>query len=157
MKNQTQVPTDLKTALVNLDTFFDLYLVKKAPSLPENVKEIIVKYAPYLSIIGLIFSAWGLLMLLGFSALFAPAVLLSGARFGLNTLISIVFVLVTVVLEAMAISGLFSRKASAWKLLFYVALINAIYSLIRFDLGSLVIGTAVSLYFLYQVKSYYKN
>jgi hypothetical protein len=46
---------------------------------------------------------------------------------------------------------------SAWKLIYYVALVSAVSSLLRFDLFGLIVGTAISLYFLYQVKSYYKN
>lgn len=157
MKNQTPSATDLKSTLTRLDTFLDLYLVKKAPSLPENAKEIIVKFAPYISIVALVLSVPGLLLLLGLNTLFAPAVILGGARFGLNNLISIVFLVVSLVLEALAIPGLFSRKIAGWKYVFYAALVSALDALIHFNLGSLIIGTVISLYFLYQVKSYYKN
>jgi hypothetical protein len=159
MKNTNSNPSsaDVKTVLNQLDTFLDLYLTKKAPSLPENIKEIIVKFAPYLSIIGIVISIPGLFLLLGLNTLFAPAVLLAGAGFGFSNIISILFMVITLVLEALAIPGLFSRKSSAWKLIFYVALINAVNSLLHFDLFGLVIGTVISMYFLYQVKSFYKN
>jgi len=157
MTTPTKSPTDVKTAVNSLDSFLELYLVKKAPALPEKVREFIVKVSPYLSIIAVVFSIPGLLLLLGLSTLFAPAVLLSGSQFGFSNILNIVFLVVTLVLEGMAIPGLFARKLSAWKLIFYVALINAVDALLHFNLVSLIIGTAISLYFLYQIKSYYKN
>jgi hypothetical protein len=159
MNKETTAPTstDVKSALNSLDTFLDLYLVKKAPSLPENVKELIVKFSPYLSIVALVFTVPALLALLGLYTFFSPAILLAGAQYSFGNIIGIVFLLATLALEAMAIPGLFARKASAWKLIFYVTLVSAVDSLIHFNLGGLIIGTAISLYFLYQVKSYYKN
>lgn len=153
----TSAPVDVKSALTSLDTFLDLYLVKKAPSLPDNIKEIIVKFSPYLSIIALVFSIPALLGLIGLYTFFSPAILLGGARYGFSSIVSIVFLVIILVLEGMAIPGLFARKASAWKLIFYVALVNAVDALLHLNLGGLIIGTAISLYFIYQVKSYYKN
>jgi hypothetical protein len=159
MKNDTQTPTatDFKSVMSQLDAFLTQWLVKKAPSLPENIKEIIVKFSPYLSIIALVFSIPALLGLLGLYTLFSPAILLGGARYGFSSIVSIVFLVATLVLEGMAIPGLFARKMSAWKLIFYVALINAVDALLHFNLGGLIIGTVISLYFIYQIKSYYKN
>ena len=159
MTKDTTTPstTDVKTIINQLYTFLDLYLVKKAPALPENVKEIIVKFSPYLSIIALVLSIPALLGLLGLYAVFSPAMLLGGATYGFSSIVSIVFLVVSLALEAIAIPGLFARKASAWKLIFYVALVNAVDALLHFNLGGLIIGTAISLYFIYQVKSYYKN
>jgi hypothetical protein len=159
MKKETSTPsaTDVKSVLNDLDAFLSLYLTKKAPTLPDNVKEIIVKFAPYLSIIGVVFSIPGLLVLLGLNALFAPAYLLGGAQYTFSSILSIVFLVVTLVLEIMAIPGLFGRKLSAWKFIFYAALVQALNNLFHLDIFGLIIGTTLSLYFLYQIKSYYKN
>lgn len=159
MKNttSTQSPTDVKSAINSLDSFLDLYLTKKAPALPEKAKEVIVKISPYLSILLLVISIPSLLLLLGLNTLFAPAYLLGGSQFTFGNILTIVFLVITLVLEAMAIPGLFARKMSAWKLIFYAALVGAVENLVTFNLGGLIIGTIISLYFLYQIKSYYKN
>jgi hypothetical protein len=143
--------------MAKLDAFFTEYLIKKVPSLPENVKEILVKFSPYISIIVLVFSIPSLLVLLGLNTLLVPAYILGGSRYTLSSLLSIIFLIATLVLEGMAIPGLFGRKASAWKLIYYIALLNAVDALLHFNLGELIIGTAISLYFIYQIKSYYKN
>jgi hypothetical protein len=153
----TQSMPDVKTLMAKLDAFLELYLVKKVPNLPENVKEFIVKVSPYLSIIALVFSVPALLLLLGLNTFMAPAYVLGGVRYTVGSIISLVFLVATLVLEGMAIPGLFARKASAWKLIFYVALLNIVDSLLQFNLGSMIIGGAISLYFIYQIKSYYKN
>ena len=148
--------TDLKSVLSQVETTLNLYLVKKAPALPENVKELIVKYSPYLAIVGLVFSVPSLLALFGLGSLINRYAYLSGAYYGPSFSISVIFLLISVVLMGLAIPGLFARKVSAWNLMFYSSLVSAVYNLLRFDLGSLIIGTAISLYFLFQVKSYYK-
>lgn len=159
MKKETSIRSvpDVKTLLAKLDAFLELYLIKKVPNLPENIKEFIVKVFPYLSIVAIIFSIPGLLILLGLSTYSSPVYVLGGARYTFGSILSLILLLATLVLEGMAIPGLFSRKASSWKLIFYVALVNAVSALLSFNLGNLIIGTAISLYFIYQIKSYYKK
>ena len=62
----------------------------------------------------------------------------------------------SMVLMAIALPGLFKRQLSAWKLMFYAVLVTAVYDLVTFSLGGLIIGTGISLYILYQIKSFYK-
>lgn len=40
--------------------------------------------------------------------------------------------------------------------MFYAVLVTAVYDLVTFSLGGLIIGTGISLYILYQIKSFYK-
>jgi len=97
-----------------LEGILEEYLVKKAPfQLPENVKEIIVKFAPYLAILGVLMGIPGVLALLGAGAILAPlgfvGGMMSGRPFlGVGFIVNIVFLGVMVVLEALAIPGLFS-------------------------------------------------
>jgi len=151
----TQTP-DFKSMLLQLDDFLSLYLIKKAPPLPDNVKEFIVKYSPYLTILLMLISLPAILFAFGLGWLLAPMSFMGGYRAGMSFSFGTLVMLVVVVLEIMAIPGLISRKATAWKLLFYSVLINSVYSLISFNLGNLILGTLISLYILYQVKSYYK-
>ena len=132
---------DLKSAFSKLEDTLDLYLVKKAPfSLPESVKEVIVKYGPWITLVILV----------------APFAFLGGVRAGVNFGVGMLFSAAVLVIEALAIPGLFKRKMSAWRLMFYGSLLSAVEALISFNLGGLVIGTGLSLYVLFQIKSYYK-
>jgi len=128
-------------------------VVKKLPSLPANVKEIIVKFSPWITLIVLVISLPTLLAALGLSALMMP-----GWGYGLHFGYSIVWwvSIASMVLMAVALPGLFKRKMSSWRLVFYSGLVMALYNLLSMDLGSLVIGTGISMYILFQIKSYYK-
>jgi hypothetical protein len=136
INRKTAKPTNVNFSMKKLEEILDLYLVKKAPSIPTNIKEIIVKFFPYIALVALILSLPSFLGILGLASLFLIA---------------------TLILDIIALPGLFARKYNGWKYLYYASLINAIYALVRFDLGSLIIGTTLSLYILFQVKSYYQN
>lgn len=152
---KTTKAVDFKSSMNKLDETLNLYLVKKAPSIPENSKEIIVKYSPYIAIVVLALSLPMLLGILGLTAFLSPFAFLGGVHYGFS--FAGIFLLASLVLEVMALPGLFTRKASAWKLMYYASLVNAVYALVRFDLGGLIIGTGISLYLLFQIRSYYKN
>lgn len=147
--------TSLKATLAQLETTLDLYLVKKAPALPDNIKEIIVKIAPWLTIVGLVLSIPALLALLGLSAVVMPLAAVTMARGGFDYVAGIVFLVAILALEAFALPGLFGRKKQGWNLIFYSVLLSAVQSLLSFNLFGLIIGTLIGLYVLFQVRSYY--
>jgi uncharacterized membrane protein YoaK (UPF0700 family) len=139
-----------------LDRVLTEYLVKKAPALPVSVKEFIVNFGPWISLI------LGLLLLplilaaFGLGALFTPVAMMAGVRFGATYMLSILVAVVQMVLQFAAIGGLLKRQTGGWKLAFYGALVGGVYSLVSLQIIGLVIGTGLSLYVLYQIKSYYK-
>ena len=147
---------DWKNMLVELENKMAEFFIKKLPSMPENIKEIIVKYGPYLIVIMMILMVPAILAVMGIGIAATPLALMAGPRHGFALLISAIFGLLMIVLELMAIKGLFKRELKAWKLLFYISLIQAFSSLIRFDLGGLIIGSGISWYILFQIRSYYK-
>lgn len=142
--------------LDQLNSVLDEYLVKKAPALPENIKEAIVKYGPYLIIVGLVLSVPSLLLVLGIGAVAAPLVALGGVNTGAQFTFGILVSFVSLILQALSLPGLFKRSLSGWNFSYYSALISAIANLISFNLGGLVIGALISFYILFQIKSYYK-
>lgn len=156
-ETKTNPSTDLKGLMAKVDAFLTEYLTKKAPSLPENAKEAIVKYSPYIALVFLVLALPALLAILGISAFLSPMAYLGGVGNGLSFSIAGLVLLASLVVEAIAIPGLFSRKKSAWNLMYYSTLVNAVYQLLQFNLGSLIIGTGISLYILFQVRSFYKN
>lgn len=154
MTNQS---SDLKTSLAKLEETLDLYLVKKAPfQIPKNIKELIVNFGPWLMAIGIVFSLPMILFALGLGTILAPFGILAGAGAGLAGIVGTVILAVSLVLEAMALPGLFKKSEKGWTLVYYATLVNAAHSLITFNLGGLVIGTLVSLYILFQIKELYK-
>lgn len=142
----------MKQLINQLDNIF----VKKAPfQLPESAKEWIVKYGPWITLVVLILLLPAVLLALGLSAAFLPFAGLAGARAASGLAFAWVFLAGTVVLEAAALPGLFARKKHGWNLLFYGVILNAVYSLLSFQVFNLLIGTAISLYFLMQIRSKY--
>lgn len=149
--------TDVTSVLRQLEDTFELYLVKKTPySLPANWKELIVKFAPWISLILLIVALPAILAVFGLGTLLMPFSFLGGFHGGFNYILSLVFSLITLVLEALAIPGLFKRSKGGWRFAYYAALVGALENLVTFNLGGLVIGGLLSMYILFQVKSYYK-
>lgn len=140
-----------------LDLFFTEYLGKKAPAIPENIKEAIVKYGPYLVILGLILSIGPIIALFGIAAVFTPIAAYGGVHYGFTYYLATLILLISLVIEAIAIPGLLARKKSAWNLMYIAALVSALYSIVNLNIFSLIIGTGISMYVLFQIRSYYKN
>jgi hypothetical protein len=156
--SQTTNPSsDLRTMFNQLETLFEEYLGKKAPALPTNAKEMIVKYSPYISLVIIFFSLPAILFALGLGALLTPFAFMGGVRYGFSFSFSTLFLLATLILQIAAIPGLFARQLAGWKKIYFATLLSAVYSLLNFQLGNMIIGTVISLYFLFQVKSYYKK
>jgi len=162
MTKTTSNKADFGGALKNLEETLEEYLVKKAPfQLPENVKEIIVKFAPYLAILGVVMGIPGVLALLGAGTILAPLGFVGGMMtgrpfLGVGFIINVLFLGIMVLLQGLAIPGLFSRSKKAWTFLYWSALVGVIQNVISFNVGGLVIGGLISMYFLFQVKEYYK-
>jgi hypothetical protein len=146
-----------KKILVNLEDKINLYFGEKAPQLPEKVKKVLVKICPYLILISMITSLPALLAALGVGAVIAPLALWGGVSNGLRFSWGLLFTLIIVIIQIIALPGLFKNKISSWRLMFYTTLIDAIYALITFDLLGLIVGTGLSWYFWFQIREYYKK
>lgn len=161
-QGSTQQPKDIMQYLHEVDKFFqDIYVTKAPFNIPESWREIIVKVSPYLNIFGILMSLVALPMLLGLGAMGSFLGMASGATLNpLNNVMGILglaFTLANLVLMIMAAQGLFKRKASAWKLLFYASLLNVVQAALSFNIGGVVITLVVGMYVLYQVKAKYTN
>lgn len=143
----------------SLEGFLELYLVKKAPfQLPAGLKEFIVKAAPWLSLLGLIIGLPIILTAFGISALSFNILGNYGGFYGAGFSFYPYLILtgVIVVLEAIAIPGLFKRSLSAWRFIFYASLLQIVSGLVSGHILNALITGLISLYFLFQVKEYYK-
>ena len=153
--------TDAKSVLGQLTDTLDLYLVKKAPfSLPDNVKEIIVNLAPWATIILMLIAIPGVLFVLGLGAVVAPFTAMMGPgyalSYGLNYTVAMIITAVAIVLELVAIPGLFKRSRKAWNLLFYASLVSLVSGILSGGLIGTIIGAVIGWYFLFQVRELYK-
>lgn len=153
---------DIMQYITEADKFFEDIYIKKAPfTIPDNWKEIIVKVAPYLNVVGIVLALLALPVLLGFGALSTMVGVASGSALNpLNNIfgiLALVFTLASLALSIMAAQGLFKRKASAWKLMFYNSLLNAVQGVLMLNITGLVITFIVGFYVLYQVKAKYTN
>lgn len=163
-------------ALRSLEASLDDIFAKNAPALPSNAKKIIVEYLPYISLaLGALtlLAAWGLYdaartvnTLIDYANSFDSAY---GGGVAVNHLTATVWVSVGVlVVEGLLYIAAFrptkERKKSGWDLLFYALLVNVIYGIIVTftyygGLGRLLgtlIGSAIGLYFLFQIRASYK-
>jgi preprotein translocase subunit SecG len=138
----------------------DLYFGKKAPQLPTGAKEIIVKFGPYVAIIGLIVAGLGILaiipFLLGTSMMGAYGAY--GAAYAMSSTtiwLALIFGIASLVLEIMALPGLFKRNITGWTFIFYAELVALVHSLVSFNFVGLVIGAVIGFYILFQVRPYY--
>lgn len=152
---------DFKSTMSSLEGTLESYLGEKAPQLPQQWKDVLVKVAPYLAIIAVVIGVPGFLALLGLGAFVVPLGTIGGIMtgkpfFGVGYILNVAFLGVMVLLEGLAIPGLFGRKMSGWKYMYWGTLVGAVQNIISFNVGGLVIGTLLSLYLLFQVKKNYK-
>ncbi len=147
---------DLKSYIADIEKLADEYLVKKAPAMPENIKELIVKFGPWISLILIIMAAPIVLGALGLGTFLMPFTYLGGIQAGFAYTVSMVFTVVVLVMELIALPGLFKRAKQGWTWMFYATLVQAVQNLVAMNLGGLIIGTLIGLYILFQIKSYYK-
>ncbi|HLB61109.1 MAG TPA: hypothetical protein VJL83_05905 [Patescibacteria group bacterium] len=151
--------SNYNNVLTQLERTLDEYFGKKAPALPANVKDIIVKIAPYLVIISVIFMLPGLLALFGLGGMmtaFAPFGGMGSAGMVRGMWVSILLFVPVIILEVMAIPGLFSRTITAWRYVYWGQLIAIVASLVQFDIFGAIISALIGFYILFQIKSFYK-
>lgn len=130
-------------------------LAKKLPQLPESIRLFIVKFTPWFVLIMMILALPAILLLLGLGAILTPFAFLGGATEGSRFTLGIAVTIVLIVLEILALPGLFKRARKGWQYSFYATLVSGVEQLATLNLFGAIIGTAISLYFLFQVRQYY--
>lgn len=124
----------------------------KAPALPTNIREIIVKITPWLALIFGILGVLGGLGAIGIS----PVAMVGGVDASAFILISGILAIVSSILMLVAYPKLKANSIEGWTLLFISELISVVSSLISGAIIGAVIGGLIGFYFLFQIKSYYK-
>lgn len=148
--------------LKNLENWLDIQY-KKLPSFPKGFKDFLVDIAPWLSLLAGILSLWGAWRLWDW-ATNSLVRWYTGSDWSVTIWLGVLIASVIGVLYLMAFSQLQDRKKSGWNLIFYALLLNLAYGLAAsFITGygsfgsflSSLIGTAISLYFLFQIRERY--
>ena len=156
----TEPKAEVKNIIAQLEGMLDEYMVKKAPfALPLGLKEFLATIAPYLTILGIAFSIPALFVLFGLSSVMAPFAMMGGYGYGWGSsaIVASVTMVVTLVLQAMAVSGLFKRTHAAWRLMFYVSLVQLVGGVLAMNIVGALIGAVIGWYILFQMKDLYKN
>ncbi|MDQ5885686.1 MAG: hypothetical protein QG628_83 [Patescibacteria group bacterium] len=163
--------------LQKLEDKLNPMLTKNAPfQIPENAKKWIVKYMP---IIGLVVGVLGLFAALAlWNAAHAASTLVDYANelskaygtgetvknVGVSFYLAFIMLLITSIIPIVAYSGLKAHsKTRGWNLLYISALLSLVYGVFNafyygspMNLISTFIGSAISLYILFQIRSYYQ-
>lgn len=153
----------------NLENKLNDMLVKNAPvQLPENFKKWLAEYVWIFAVIGLVFGGIGAMALLAVLGIFSVAAAAVGAtQFVFLAWISLFALIAYLVVLVMAIPKLKAKQAGGWDLIFYAELAwfaySALYAFSDITAGAIfnllwnVVGLTVSLYFLFQIREYFKG
>jgi len=147
MADGTEAPKDLIG-------FLNFYLVEKAPfQIPDGIREFLVKYGPWIMLVFMVLSVPTILIVLGIGTFAVP---FAGAGYATGFGIAAIGAIINLVLNALALPGLFARKMSGWTLLFYAELVSIATQLLQGAIVSGIIGAVIGLYILFQVRALYK-
>ncbi len=134
----------------------DLFTKKINYQLPEKAKETIVKIAPWVVLIVIFLSLPAVFAILGLGSFVTG---LGG--FSSRYYLGVVVLIVQVILMIMAFGPLQKREFKGWRYVYYSDLVSVVYALFSsYNLGSFIwslLGSAIGLYILFQVKSHYRT
>jgi len=135
--------------------FLDFYLVKKAPfQLPDTVKEWIVKWGPWITVVLFILSLPPLLFVLGVGTILMP---FGGVGYARGFTIAVLLLFVQVGLMLAALPGLFARRMGGWQLMLYAQLVGIVASLLSGSIVGGLLGGLIGLYILFQIRPLYRT
>lgn len=152
----TKVSKNSDMSFEKLEETLSVYFEKKAPQLPKGVKDVIVSISPWGILLMFVMMIPALFAIFGLSYTGMMGQYMFGWHRGGYLVLGGIFTIALMVLYGLALPGLFKRNRSGWQFMFYAALLSTVRSVVMFDLSSLIIGTLLSMYILFQVRSYYK-
>lgn len=155
----------LQTLEKNLVDFF-----KTWPRLPKEVTKFLADWAWLFTLIGVIVGVVGIISLLSIAflgtALLSQAVGVVGAGIGIiatvGLIVSLLFSIVILYLEAMAINPLKDKKKKGWDYIYWAMLLNIASAVVSAVLTLNFIGliysaifVVIGVYILFEVRSYF--
>lgn len=147
-------------------------LFKPAPKLSEKAKTNIVSWLPWVNLVLGVLSLWGAYALWHWAHLVSNLVNYINAAYGTNSAVDrmstglwlgLVVIAAEGVLFLMAYPATQKKQKRGWNLMFYAALLNAVYGVVLLftDYGTsgnfigYLVGTVIGLWILFQIKSKY--
>lgn len=129
------------------------------PKISQNIKDTLVKIFPWLVTLLLALTIPAILasfaVIFGLTS-FSPVGTFATYNFSVTYVLSAILSLVILVFQALSLPGLFKKRQDGWRWAFYGSLISVVQDIITLSFFSLIIGSAVSWYLLFQLKSQYK-
>jgi hypothetical protein len=125
--------------------------LEKLPAFPDNVKEPIAQYGPYVMLVLAIIGLFGLLAAFGIGTA-ALGVGVAAYGGGFNFYIGIAFAAITMIMYLMAFSPLRARKRAGWNLIYYATLLNFVGSIVQLNIISGLIGAFIGFWILFQIR-----
>jgi len=165
-------------AMNQLETKLDDIFEKNAPKIPANIRKMLADWAPWLALIGGIFTLWSAYALWSWANV-ASGLLdyantlcqtyagpgcnsIATSRMGLTVWLALAVLVVEGILYLLAFPGLRARKKAGWNYLYWGVLVNLAYGLVSlftgYGVGTLIgslIGSAIALWLLFQMRSEY--
>lgn len=164
------------SALQPLEKSLDDLFVKQAPTLPANGKKALVQYLPWINLIlGLltlytVYVLWHWAHLANNLINYANSLSaayggpqVANSRMTTGIWLGLIVLAIEALLYIAAFPATRDRKKSGWNLMFYALLVNVVYGVVILftsygGVGSLIgtlIGSAIGLYLLFQIRSSY--
>jgi len=138
-----------------LKNLFSKYLENKALALPTQVKNYIVIVAPWLIAISILMALPAILTLFGLKVRL-PELFYYQTVGASNYNLVLIIEAIALVLNVLALPGLFKKSISGWNWVYYSIFVQTLASLVAMNLTGGIIGLIISMYILFQVKSYYQ-
>jgi hypothetical protein len=129
--------------------------LEKLPAASQGLKEGFVKYFPWVTVVLMVLLLPVVLLALGLGAVLAPFAYLGGLGSGFAGMLGLVLSGAILVLDVLALPGLFGRKRRGWVWAYYGQLLSVMSGLLSFSLFGLLLSGAF-LWLLFQVRGYYK-
>ncbi len=132
--------------------------VRRVPALPENIKELLVDFAPWAALLSVVIAIPAVLSILATSSYYG----VHGkeeyffAHWGMRFTLIVVFLVANLVLRGLSIKGLFAKSIKGWNFLVYSILLYFVYAIFTFNIVGGTIGTLISLYLIFQIRESYK-
>jgi len=165
------------SSLQPLETALNDIFVKKAPPLPTNGKKALVEYLPWINLVLGLLALYTVYVLWhwahvanslinyanSLNAAYGIPTVAATDRMGIGIWLGLVVLAVEALLYIAAFQATRDRKKSGWNLMFYALLVNIVYGLVIVfssygGVGNLIgtlIGSAIGLYLLFQIRSSY--
>src|SRR5262245_25072783 len=137
------------------EVIFDDLFVKKLPPLPDNIRDILVKLAPFwaillivLTALGIVFGSLSILLslvgtILSIATLSASGVISSVLSI-VQAVVNLAFGAIILLFLAKSVKGLFDQRAVGWQYLFRAEAVCVAYAVFTWLMGLLISVVALS-------------